>query len=228
MIGMIGSINVIHNQNVSNPKHDPVQPNPGIHTPKTTTGPFQTHGSFRAPTTTSARTEWQWNRPWRCLSLGSYLSDVRRHAWKTSIPRWARYNRYPSLNKKPVERISLTPPPPFGMPVFKISGDFWGFDSGLRVLSKLVVDTTRWNDATSTWSKGSWNPPAGRVEHPKISITGWWKLFFVKFSSGNLLAKTPNRKAPKDERVAAHSTMQCPMANRSLIGLVGISSCHCI
>ena len=53
---------------------------------------------------------------------------------------------------------------------------------------------------------------------PKYPKLDGGKLFFVKFSSGNLLAKTPNRKAPKDERVAAHSTMQCPMANRSLIG----------
>ena len=74
-------------------------------------GPSKPTVAFGPPPTTSARTEWQWNRPWRCLSLGSYLSDVRRHAWKTSILRWARYNRYPSLNKKRVEIISLTPPP---------------------------------------------------------------------------------------------------------------------
>lgn len=116
--------------------------------------------AFGHPPTTSARTEWQWSRPWRCLSLGSGWSDARRHAWKTSIPRWARYNRYPSLNKKWVE-MNFTPP---GLlhsecQFSKYQLTFEDLVRVLRVLSKLVVDATRWNDATSTWSQGSWKPP---------------------------------------------------------------------
>lgn len=53
-------------------------------------------------------------------------------------------------------------------------------------------------------------------------IQNWMvETILCKVSQWNLLAKTPKRKAPKDERVAAHSTMQCPMAIRSLIGAVG-------
>lgn len=63
-------------------------------------GPSKPTVAFGHPPQPLPSAEWQWNRPWRCLSLGSYLSDARRHAWKTSILRWARYNRYPSLNNK--------------------------------------------------------------------------------------------------------------------------------